>query len=184
MLTCAFFGHREILLPDIPQKLDAALSLLLARDTAFCFLVGGTGEFDAMAAQAVRRAKRREPQKQIALHLVLPYMENRLNLFPDEYRARFDEIYIPAGLAFTSNAPFRCAIAGWSIRRRLSLPASIAISAGRARPLNTRASAEKKSLRLLDISARCAYHKPRLRFLYRAGAFRECVPFYGRIPCR
>ena len=99
MLTCAFFGHREILLPDIPQKLDAALSLLLARDTAFCFLVGGTGEFDAMAAQAVRRAKRREPQKQIALHLVLTYMENRLNLFPDEYRARFDEIYIPAGLA-------------------------------------------------------------------------------------
>ena len=57
MLTCAFFGHRELLLPDIPQKLDAALSLLLARDTAFCFLVGGTGEFDAMAAQAVRRAK-------------------------------------------------------------------------------------------------------------------------------
>ena len=26
-------------------------------------------------------------------------MENRLNRFPDEYRARFDEIYIPAGLA-------------------------------------------------------------------------------------
>ena len=181
MLTCAFFGHREILLPDIPQKLDAALSLLLARDTAFCFLVGGMGEFDAMAAQAVRRAKRREPQKQIALHLVLPYMENRLNRFPDEYRARFDEIYIPAGLA---GVYFKRAIAGWSIRRRLSLPASIAISAGRTRPLNTRASAEKKSLRLLDISARCAYHKPRLRFLYRAGAFRECVPFYGRIPCR
>lgn len=99
MLTCAFFGHREILLPDIPQKLDAALSSLLLRDASFRFLVGGMGEFDAMAAQAVRRAKRRETHKQIALHLVLPYMENRLNRFPDEYRARFDEIYIPAELA-------------------------------------------------------------------------------------
>ena len=99
MLTCAFFGHREVLLPDIPQKLDAALSALLLRDASFRFLVGGMGEFDAMAAQAVRRAKRRETHKQIELHLVLPYMENRLNRFPDEYRSRFDEIYIPAELA-------------------------------------------------------------------------------------
>ena len=61
------------------------------------FYVGENGDFDRMAAGAVRSIKRRYPN--IKLILVLPYFTNRINEYKEIYESDFDSIYIPSELA-------------------------------------------------------------------------------------
>lgn len=97
MVTCAFAGHRDVLQPGVDLRLAAEIEKLLQTDEAFLFLTGGMGEFDGLAAQAVRAAKRRHPEKRITLALLLPYFSARLNVEP-AYRSDYDEILLPAEL--------------------------------------------------------------------------------------
>ena len=58
IFTVSFFGHRQIDNPLIVEKkLDEYISDLICRKEYIEFLVGRDGEFDKMAAAAVRRAK-------------------------------------------------------------------------------------------------------------------------------
>lgn len=95
MTTCAFFGHREVSSSDIGVRLETEIENLLQTDNEFIFLTGGMGRFDGMGAGAVRAAKRRHPEKQITLALVLPYPSNRLNTDKEYYRLSYDQILIP-----------------------------------------------------------------------------------------
>lgn len=70
--TCCFTGHRKIPMLDrmrISRQLDTTIQKLV--DEGICYFgAGGALGFDTMAAQAVLRARRRNPQ--IKLILVLP----------------------------------------------------------------------------------------------------------------
>ena len=95
-MTIVFSGHREILLPDIETRLEAAVEKLLQeKDNEFLFLNGGMGQFDGMGASAVRAAKCRYPEKKIMLVLVPPYLSKRLNTDKEYYQQNFDRIIIP-----------------------------------------------------------------------------------------
>lgn len=89
------------------KEIDRAIDSILAQDDAFAFLTGGMGEFDAKCSAAVRKAKRRYPDKSIKLILVEPYMKNEINENKDYYETSFDDVMIPMELA---DAHFKSAI--------------------------------------------------------------------------
>lgn len=95
MTICTFFGHREVYQSGIAARLETEIEKLLQTDHKFVFLTGGMGQFDDIAASAVRAAKYRHPEKRITLALVLPYLSNRLNKDKEYYQASYDEIIIP-----------------------------------------------------------------------------------------
>ena len=98
MITCTFAGHREVF-GSCTQKIENALETLIENeDTLYCY-VGGMGEFDGFSAAAVRNLKRKYPNKEIRLTLVLPYMQQKLNEYKEYYETSFDDILIPAELA-------------------------------------------------------------------------------------
>lgn len=98
MITCSFAGHREVF-GSCTQKIENALETLIEHeDTLYCY-VGGMGEFDGFSAAAVRNLKRKYPNKEIRLTLVLPYMQQKLNEYKEYYETSFDDILIPAELA-------------------------------------------------------------------------------------
>lgn len=90
--TCFFIGHR-----DAPQNIAFSLENAIERQITQYgmtdFVVGQYGNFDAMATQALQKAKRRFPA--ISLTLLLPYhpSERRVSL-PQE----FDNSFYPPGL--------------------------------------------------------------------------------------
>ena len=96
MITCVFSGHREVLIPGIEMRLSDEIERLLQTDSKFLFLSGGMGQFDEMGSAAVRAAKRRHPDMDITLALVLPYPSRRLNADKEYYGALFDGIIIPS----------------------------------------------------------------------------------------
>lgn len=56
------------------------------------------GEFDKMCSAAVRTAKRRHPELDIKLMVVLPYMMAKVNTDKDLYEKLYDDIIIPMEL--------------------------------------------------------------------------------------
>lgn len=78
MIACTFAGHREMF-NSCTQQIENALKVLIEHEDTLCCYVGGMGEFDAFSAAAVRNLKRRYPNKEIQLTLVLPYMQKKLN---------------------------------------------------------------------------------------------------------
>ena len=66
IFTVSFFGHRKINNPLIVEKkLDEYISDLICSKEYVEFLVGRDGEFDKMAAAAVRRAKKSGNMREI-----------------------------------------------------------------------------------------------------------------------
>lgn len=69
MKLCFFMGHR-----DAPEELFPALEAAVERHITALgvtdFVVGHYGQFDRLAARAVRQAKKRHPQ--VSLTLLLP----------------------------------------------------------------------------------------------------------------
>lgn len=99
MIVCTFAGHREVYKANISERLDNAIEEVLTSGDCFCFLVGGMGDFDSLCAGAVRKAKRKHPEKQITLDLILPYLTQKLNESKDYYEQFYDNVVIPMELA-------------------------------------------------------------------------------------
>ena len=99
MTVCTFAGHREVYQANISETLDQALAEIIENDNSIRFLVGGMGEFDKMCASAVRRAKRKYPNTEISLELVLPYLTNDINENKSFYKMSYDNIIVPFELA-------------------------------------------------------------------------------------
>ena len=79
MNVCTFAGHSVICAAGIERKLDEEIEKYLADVDEAIFYLGGRGEFDSMAAAAVRVAKKRHRDKKIQLYLVEPYMREGIN---------------------------------------------------------------------------------------------------------
>lgn len=90
--TCFFIGHR-----DAPVSLRPLLAEAVERHFAAYgvsdFIVGHYGRFDAMAAWAVREAKRRHPE--VMLTLLIPYYPFRGLA---ELAKNYDATFYPPGL--------------------------------------------------------------------------------------
>ena len=87
--TCFFIGHRdapEALRPLLAEAVERHITLYGVTE----FIVGHYGRFDAMAAGAVREAKKRHPEA--TLMLLLPYYP------PTVDTSGFDRTYYPAGM--------------------------------------------------------------------------------------
>ena len=101
MKSCFFIGHR-----DSPESLLAHLTILLERliveENVGHFYVGQYGNFDRMAALAVKQLKKQYPY--ITLNLVIPYHPAEL---PISAPPGFDGTYYPDGM---ENVPKRYAI--------------------------------------------------------------------------
>ena len=77
IFTVSFFGHREIQrASEIEERLEQLLYKLIMQKPYVEFLIGRDGEFDLMAASAVRRAVHSYGYGNTSLILVLPYMES------------------------------------------------------------------------------------------------------------
>lgn len=98
MRTCTLAGHADVYSTSVDRALSEAISSLIDESGEAVFYVGGRGEFDKMAASAVRTAKSRNPDKKIRLYLVEPYMERRLNTDKTYYEQMYDGILIPEEL--------------------------------------------------------------------------------------
>ena len=93
--TVAFFGHRE--LSDalaIEERLQSILRDLIRSKDYVEFLVGRDGEFDRLAASAVREAVQRYGCGNTSLVLVLPYERAEYRDNMENYLAYYDEVEI------------------------------------------------------------------------------------------
>ena len=87
----SFIGHRVVdEHRQVADELDTVLSMLLKKHEYIEFYVGKNGEFDELAASAVRRLKS-EWSAFCSLTLVLPYEIANLDLIEKSY----DEVIMP-----------------------------------------------------------------------------------------
>ena len=101
MKTCFFIGHREAdeaLLPTLVCAVESHIAMYGVDE----FAVGHYGDFDRLAAKAVKEAKKRYPK--VTLTLLLPYHPaDRPVSVPEE----FDGTFYPPGM---ERVPKRLAI--------------------------------------------------------------------------
>ena len=98
LFCCFLFGHSRLDSTNYP-----AIAAAVERHIAIgvhAFVVGRYGQFDALAARAVREAKLRHPQ--VSLCLLLPYYPPQRSVFEG-----FDESFYPPG---QESVPKRLAI--------------------------------------------------------------------------
>lgn len=107
MISCTFAGHREVYGRNVQSSIELAIESILKKDNSFVFYFGDMGEFDKMCSAAVRKAKRRHPELDIKLMVVLPYMMTKVNTDKDLYKNLYDDIIIPMEL---SDAHYKSAI--------------------------------------------------------------------------
>ena len=75
MYTVSFFGHRIIDdLDKVQNELENIISKIVSEHEYVQFLVGRDGDFDIIAASAVRKVKKTLFVDNVDLNLVLPYM--------------------------------------------------------------------------------------------------------------
>lgn len=150
MTVCTFAGHREVYQANISEMLDEAISKIINTDDSFRFLVGGMGEFDGMCSSAVRRAKRKYPNKEIRLEIVLPYLTHELNENKLYYETSFDDVVIPIELA---GVHYKSAITKrnrWMVEQSDWLIAFVYRDFGGA--YTTLRHAEKKGLQIINLA--------------------------------
>lgn len=78
MLRFTFAGHRDIYdisAEEIAEVLEDFLGM--TEDKTEC-LVGGMGNFDRICTAAVQMLKKKYPNREITLILVLPYMQKQI----------------------------------------------------------------------------------------------------------
>lgn len=100
--TCCFIGHSKIW-EDISETLTAAIERHITEYNVTDFLVGNYGQFDRMAAAAVKEAKTQHPG--IRLYLMLPYHPEMGRPLPD--REGYDGFIYPEGM---EDVPYKLAI--------------------------------------------------------------------------
>ena len=99
--TCYFIGHRDTPV-GILLRLEASVERHITEYGVTDFVVGKYGNFDHLAAQAVRAAKQRHPE--IRLTLLLAYYNPTQSV---DLPSGFDDSLYPDGLEFI---PKRAAI--------------------------------------------------------------------------
>lgn len=129
MKRCFLFGHR-IVASDISDRLIAAIERCIVERSVTEFVVGGYGEFDLLAANAVARVKSAYPT--VRLFRLLPYHPAERTV---ETSDLFDGTVFPDGL---ERVPRRFAIIRanrYMIDRADCLITYVCYSAGNARQL-------------------------------------------------
>lgn len=90
----AFFGHSDITeSSELRQLLDQTIEQHICSLRTTEFLTGGMGNFDAIAENAVIRAKKQHPE--IKLILVIPYLTAKLEKQKEYYEQRYDMVLYP-----------------------------------------------------------------------------------------
>lgn len=93
--TVSFFGHRYIdNISAIEDELEAIIERLIKTKEYVEFLVGRNGDFDRIAASAVRRVKKRLDYGNCALILVLPYMTAEYEKNEEYFHQYYDDVEI------------------------------------------------------------------------------------------
>ena len=106
--TVSFFGHREVEgAAKIESRLDWLLRDLITQKQYIEFLIGRDGEFDLLAASAIRRAVKQYGCGNTSLILVLPYMKAEYRDNEQNYLSYYDEVEI---CSESSNAHYKSAI--------------------------------------------------------------------------
>jgi len=106
--TVSFFGHREVeRASEIESKLDQLLRDLITQKLYVELLVGRDGEFDLLAASAIRRAVKRYGYGNTSIILVLPYMKAEYRDNEQNYLSYYDEVEI---CSESSDAHYKSAI--------------------------------------------------------------------------
>lgn len=106
--TVSFFGHREIERAwEIESRLEKLLYDLITQKQYVEFLIGRDGEFDLLAASAIRRAVNRYGYGNTSLVLVLPYMKAEFRDNERSYLNYYDEVEI---CSESSEAHYKSAI--------------------------------------------------------------------------
>lgn len=98
--VCTFAGHRQVFEPKIEERVKETLESLIGRGHRLVFLCGGMGQFDALCAGAVRWLKKKHPEKDIQLCLVIPYFSGKLNADRSFFQSLYDEILMPDGVEY------------------------------------------------------------------------------------
>lgn len=95
-LTVSLFGHRII--EDynfVENKLYELLRIVMQKENREIeFLVGRNGDFDLMAASAIRKLKKETGNENIFLTLVLPYETAELRNNTESFESYYDSIEI------------------------------------------------------------------------------------------
>lgn len=96
MKTVAFCGHSQLggKYETISAKVEHIVSSMIANEGYDAFLVGNYGQFDRLAASVCLHLKRTNPE--ITVCLIVPYYQPQLDSWEQAYRARFDEVIVPA----------------------------------------------------------------------------------------
>ena len=95
VFTVSFFGHRQVDMPLIIEKrLEKVVRELLLTKRYVEFLIGRDGEFDRLAAAAIRRCRRAVRDDNSALVLVLPYVTAEYRNNENEFLQYYDEVEI------------------------------------------------------------------------------------------
>ena len=88
----SFFGHRTLYsLHGLDDKIENIAVELIRKYEFVEFYVGRNGDFDIIAASAIKRAQRRMGKERSALILTLPYVVKDI----EYYEKFYDEIIIP-----------------------------------------------------------------------------------------
>lgn len=98
MIRCTFAGHRDMVRITVSDILEVLEKIVLQSDEDVEYLVGGMGDFDRLAASAVRSLKRNYKDRKNKLILVMPYMQKRVNEQKAYYEEMYDEVIVPAEL--------------------------------------------------------------------------------------
>ncbi len=106
--TVSFFGHREVeRASEIEGRLNLLLHDFITQKQYVEFLVGRDGEFDQLAASAIRRAVKQYGCGNTSLILVLPYMKAEYRDNEQSYLNYYDEVEI---CSYSSDAHYKSAI--------------------------------------------------------------------------
>jgi hypothetical protein len=103
--TCCFFGHGKLYGDNsaLAEVLAASVEQHITEYGVTDFLVGNYGDFDSMAAYAVKKAKVRHPD--VRLFLMLPYLPEHGRPLPN--MEGFDGSVYPEGM---EGVPYKLAI--------------------------------------------------------------------------
>lgn len=95
--TVSLFGHRIVNDPTrAVEKIEKLAAELICNKEYVEFLVGREGDFDIIAASAIKTAKKKLDYGNCSLTLVLPYMKAEYRKNTKEYHEYYDDVEICA----------------------------------------------------------------------------------------
>ena len=91
--TVCLFGHRQIEdVIEVEDALRAVIEKILAEHEYVEFLIGREGEFDILAASALKSIMRNRDDGKCSLTLVMPYLRADFEKNQSEYEAYYDSV--------------------------------------------------------------------------------------------